>query len=301
MPKREIIRPEGIPVPDASFSPVIRYGRWVFVSGMMATDYKSGIAPEARGNQSVPLAGEHPMLLESRQVLKLLDRAATAGGSTLANAVRIDQFPTSRAMVDPYHEERKVMIKPPRPASTSVVIGGLMAPACNTAVELVCTIPERGFEKEGITSDKIPQPIGGYAPAIRAGDFVFVAGQVPSDFTTGLAPKASVHPEFWQERDRPPGPLYARQHQADARGGRIVARQCCQGRRLSARPPGHPAPRSGVAGVFPRPSAGADDLSGRQRRGSGSPHRDHHGGGAGQWGSPQGSDRDRQGAGAAVS
>jgi len=198
VPKREIIRPEGMPVPHPSFSPVLRYGRWVFVSGVMATDYENGLAPEARGNAAVPLANEHPMLLESRQVLRLLARAAKAAGTSLANAVRIDQFPTSWTMVDPYHEERKVAIHPPRPASTSVVIAGLMVPECNTEVELVCIVPEPGLEKEGITTDRIPQPIGGYAPAIRAGDFIFVAGQVPSDFATGLAPQARVNPNFWE-------------------------------------------------------------------------------------------------------
>lgn len=198
MPKREIIRPEGFPAPHPTFSPVVRYGRWVFVSGVMATDFASGLAPEARGNAAVPLSGEHPMLLESRHVLRLLDRAAKAGGTTLANAVRIDQFPTSRAMVDPYHVERKAVIDPPRPASTSVVVAGLMVPDCNTEVELICIVPEPGFEKEGITTDKIPQPLGGYAPAIRAGDYIFVAGQVPSDFKTGIAPEARVDPNFWE-------------------------------------------------------------------------------------------------------
>ncbi len=198
MPKREIICPDGLPLPYPGFTPVLRYGRWVFASGVMATDYKNGIAPEARGNAAVPLAGEHALLLESREVLRRLELAVTAAGSSLANVVRIDQFPTSRGMVDPYHEERKVKIKPPRPASTSVVITGLMAPDCHTEVEIVGIIPEPGFEKEGISTDKIPQPLGGYAPAIRAGDFVFTAGQVPSDFVTGLAAEAKVNPQFWE-------------------------------------------------------------------------------------------------------
>ena len=198
MPKREIIRPEGIPVPHPTFTPVIRYGSWVFISGMLASDYRSGLAAETRPNPAVPLAGEHPMIIEGRCILRLLEMAAAAGGTSLANAVRIDQFPTSRAMVDPYHVERRLVIQPPRPASTSVVVSGLMVPECNTEVELVCIIPEPGFEKEGITTDKIPQPLGGYAPAIRAGDFVFVAGQVPSDFVTGLGAEARVDPNFWE-------------------------------------------------------------------------------------------------------
>ena len=277
-----------MPVADPSYTPVIRYGRWVFVSGTMATDYKRGIAPDAHGNAAVPLAGDHPMLLESRYVLRLLDRAARAAGTNLENAVRIDQFPTSRSMVDPYHEERKVMIRPPRPASTSVVVAGLMVPACNTAVELVCIIPEPGFEKEGITTDKIPQPIGGYAPAIRAGDFVFVAGQVPSDFMTGLALKAGVNPKFWE------GNAIDRQ-----------TRYTLDNIRLTLEAAGSSLDNVVKAGVylrdlndiprldrvwreyFPEGPAGTDDLSCRQHRGPGRARRDHHGRGA-RTGAPSG-------------
>lgn len=198
MPKREIIRPQGQPVPHPTFTPVLKYGRWVFVSGVMATDFATGIAPEARGNPDVPLAGEHPMVLESRLILQQLQRLLEASGTNVANAVRIDQFPTSRAMVDPYHIERRDFIKPPRPASTSVAISGLMVPECNTEVEIVAICPEPGFEKGSVATDKIPQPIGGYTPAITCGDFIFVSGQVPSDFRTGLAPEARVDPNFWE-------------------------------------------------------------------------------------------------------
>ena len=198
MPIREVIRPPGFATPHPSFSPAVRYGRWVFVSGIMATDFADGIAPEARGNPAVPLAGEHAMVRESRHLFKLMHQVLEASGARIEDAVRIDQFPTSRAMVDPYHIERREIIKPPRPASTSVVITGLMAPDCNTEVELIAIRPEPGFVKEGVNTDKIPQPQGGYAPAIRAGDFVFVSGQVPTDFRTGLAPETIVHPNFWE-------------------------------------------------------------------------------------------------------
>lgn len=198
MPKREIVRPQGQPVPHPTFTPALKYGRWVFLSGVMATDFATGIAPEARGNPNVPLAGEHPMVLESRHILQQLQRLLEACGTSMANAVRIDQFPTSRAMVDPYHIERRDFIKPPRPASTSVVIPGLMVPDCNTEVEIVAICPESGFEKGSVSTDKIPQPIGGYTPAITCGDFIFVSGQVPSDFRTGLAPEARVNPNFWE-------------------------------------------------------------------------------------------------------
>lgn len=39
--------------------------------------------------------------------------------------------------------------------------------------------------KEAIRSDKAPAPIGPYSQAVRAGNLVFVSGQVPFDPATG--------------------------------------------------------------------------------------------------------------------
>ena len=35
----------------------------------------------------------------------------------------------------------------------------------------------------------VPKPLMPYSPAIRAGDWVFIAGLIASDFQTGLAPE----------------------------------------------------------------------------------------------------------------
>lgn len=198
MPTRQIVRLAGVPVPSPSFSPAVRFGRWVFVSGLLATDFRTGLAPEVRGNPGVPLAGEHQVIREARYIFRNLETVLAAAGTDVSNGVRLQQFPTSRAAMDPYHVERREFIKPPRPASTSVEVTGLAVPECSIEVEVVAIVPEAGFEKEPITTDRIPQPLGGYTPAIRAGDFVFVAGQIPSDLTTGLAPEARVDPNFWE-------------------------------------------------------------------------------------------------------
>jgi 2-iminobutanoate/2-iminopropanoate deaminase len=39
---------------------------------------------------------------------------------------------------------------------------------------------------ESIETEKAPRPIGPYSQAIRAGDFIFVSGQIPIDPATGL-------------------------------------------------------------------------------------------------------------------
>jgi reactive intermediate/imine deaminase len=198
MPTRTLVNPAGMPVPDEHFTLGIRYGRWVFVSGISATDYDMGLVPEVAGNRAIPLAGGDLMIRESRYILDTIARILEEAGTSLQNSVRIDQFPVTRAMLDPYHVARKAVIDPPRPASTSVDIWGLPCPEANIQVEVLAAIPEDGFRKEGVSTDKIPQPLAGYAPAIRIGDFVFLAGQIPTDFKTGIAPEASVHPNFWE-------------------------------------------------------------------------------------------------------
>src|SRR2546430_15960926 len=42
----------------------------------------------------------------------------------------------------------------------------------------------------------IPQPLASYTPAARAGDLVFAAGHLASDFQQGVAPEARLDPAF---------------------------------------------------------------------------------------------------------
>jgi enamine deaminase RidA (YjgF/YER057c/UK114 family) len=82
-----------------------------------------------------------------------------------------------------------------------VLVDGLLVPDARIGVELVVVLPEGEFHKRVVDTDKVPQTLFGIAPAIRAGDFVFVAAQVATDFQTGLAPEARRHPAFWQGSD----------------------------------------------------------------------------------------------------
>ena len=38
----------------------------------------------------------------------------------------------------------------------------------------------------------VPKPVGAYSPAVRAGDFVFISGQVPRDLRTGALPGEDI-------------------------------------------------------------------------------------------------------------
>ena len=42
----------------------------------------------------------------------------------------------------------------------------------------------------------IPQPLANYTEAFRVGDFVFAAGQLPTDFVTGIPAEARTDPNY---------------------------------------------------------------------------------------------------------
>jgi 2-iminobutanoate/2-iminopropanoate deaminase len=46
--------------------------------------------------------------------------------------------------------------------------------------------------------DDIPLPAGAYSPAVRAGDFLYVSGQVPRDFRTGALIGVTVEEQAHQ-------------------------------------------------------------------------------------------------------
>ncbi|MDB5560236.1 MAG: hypothetical protein JWQ36_3170 [Enterovirga sp.] len=197
MSQRELLQPAGLPTTPFRTAG-LRYRDWVFVSGTMATDFQSGLPSEIRGNEAIPLAGEHVMIRETRYIFQSLNAVLEAGGAKMEDAVRIDSFPVTRDAIDPYHVVRRDFMDPPRPASTSVAVDALLAPGASTQVELVAIVPNGELRKEGIETDKIPKPLGGYSPAIRAGDYIFLAGQVPTDWKSGVAPEARVDPNFWE-------------------------------------------------------------------------------------------------------
>ncbi|MGI9556454.1 MAG: RidA family protein, partial [Solirubrobacterales bacterium] len=47
-----------------------------------------------------------------------------------------------------------------------------------------------------VTTEKAPRPKANYNQAVIAGDLVFIAGQLASDFKTGVPPEATVDPAF---------------------------------------------------------------------------------------------------------
>ncbi len=220
------------PKPLMPYSPAIKAGGWVFFAGQLASDFETGLAPEAGGDGRNRYV-ENQLEIQSRYVLQNLQRTAEAAGIDISSdIVRIYQWFTSpyptmdefdqgntwpRIDIMPYLLTRNEFIEEPRPASTGMGIRetGLLVKDTILEVDMIGMDPEVhpgpsiGYE----VPEGTPSPLAGYSPAIRRGDWVFLAGEIPVDWVgdfgrseyygepSGIALEARRNPLFWYHSD----------------------------------------------------------------------------------------------------
>src|ERR1700754_3967148 len=103
-----------IPRPLAAYSEAMLAGHLVFAAGQLASDFKTGVQPEARKHPNFPFYGSD-MKLQSDFILKNLARALAAPRSPLDTVVTAQLFLTELNDSAEFEEVRREYFKaPPR-------------------------------------------------------------------------------------------------------------------------------------------------------------------------------------------
>ncbi len=113
----------------------LRLGEWVFAAGRVASDFKTGIAPEARGNPAYPHYASE-IRLQTRYILRQLAGTLEAAGSTLDHVVRAQVWLTDAADFAGFDEVWAEFFATP-PART--VVGTSALPVSGARVEIDLT------------------------------------------------------------------------------------------------------------------------------------------------------------------
>src|SRR5262245_15036567 len=101
------------------FAQGIKAGRWVFATGVMAQDFKNGIAPDVLA-EDAPHAGLPKREKEALRIWENIDAVLRAAGTDRNNLVRTDQYYTTVKAVPPYQQVRREFLKGRIPPSTSI-------------------------------------------------------------------------------------------------------------------------------------------------------------------------------------
>lgn len=181
------------PKPLANYTEAFRVGDLVFAAGQLATDFKTAIAPEARIDPAFPYYGSD-IKLQTDFILKHLQETFKAAGSSLDNVIKAQVFLTDLNNFAGFDEVWKTYFKTP-PARTTVQTTGLLIKGALIEIYLIGYVPRSGLDVSVVKSD-LPAPIAHYTEAFKVGDLVFAAGQLATDFKTGIPDVAKRNPDF---------------------------------------------------------------------------------------------------------
>jgi reactive intermediate/imine deaminase len=158
------LRSAAAPSPLAHYSQGVRVDGFVFPAGQIASDYRTGVPPEAGADPASQAA----------YVLKNLAAVLAEAGCGLEHVVKAQVFLRDLAHFQAFDAAWKEFFPSP-PPRTAVQVGsqGLLVPGCEVEIDLVAAHPDR-----------------------EASAFLFPAGQIASDYRTGVPPEARSHPAF---------------------------------------------------------------------------------------------------------
>jgi reactive intermediate/imine deaminase len=183
----------GAPKPLANYSEAMQVGDLIFAAGQLASDFKTGVPASAKRGENFPFYGSD-IQLQTEFVLENLKKTFEAAGSSLDHVVKAQVFMTNLNDFAGFDQVWKRYFKVP-PPRTTVGTSGLLVRETLVEIDLIGYVPRSGLKHEVIKSGA-PRPLANYSEAFTLGDFVFAAGQIASDYKTGVPSEARKHQNF---------------------------------------------------------------------------------------------------------
>lgn len=190
--KHDVIQTPGVPTPMAHYCQGVRAGETLYAAGQIASDYKTGVAPEARQDPAFPYYGSD-IQKQTRYILQNLRGVFEAAGCGFDDVVKSQVFMTD---LNDFHYFDQVWKEffPSPPPRTTVQVSRLLVPGCRVEIDLTGVMPR--VDRRVIEGASTPTPMAHYCQGVLAGDTLYAAGQIASDYRTGVPASARRDPAF---------------------------------------------------------------------------------------------------------
>ncbi len=189
---RKVITGAKTPTPMAHYCQGVLAGDTLYAAGQIASDYKTGVPHEARQDAAFPYYGSD-IQKQARYILENLQSVFDAAGLSFKDVVKSQVFLTD---LDDFHFFDQVWKQffPSPPPRTTVQVSGLLVPGCKVEIDLWGVLPN--IQRNVITGKNTPTPMAHYCQGILAGETLYAAGQIASDYKTGVPPEARQDAAF---------------------------------------------------------------------------------------------------------
>jgi enamine deaminase RidA (YjgF/YER057c/UK114 family) len=198
--KNAVATVPGIPQPEGDYSEVVEKGGFVFTAGEVPTDWEgdwgrsehrpdrspdprrpegSAVAQEARTNPHM-WYGE-PIRNHTDYVMDRLEHIVEEIDTPVENTVKAEIYLPDPADFPGFEEVWQEWFPDDPPARVVAPYQGLGLKGARVEIVLQLVHPDADIEVERISTDDAPQPLTHEAQAIRAGDLLFISGQMAHD------------------------------------------------------------------------------------------------------------------------
>jgi enamine deaminase RidA (YjgF/YER057c/UK114 family) len=158
------------PRPLAHYNECFTVGPWVFAAGQIASDYQTGVAPEARQRPGFPADGSD-IKLQTHYVLGNLMKTFEAAGSSLDQVVQAQVFLTDLTHFQAFDEVWRDYFPVP-PPRTTLGTTGLLVPGTLVEIDLIGYIAGPDMHRRVVTA-AAPQPLAYSSEACTIGNVIW--------------------------------------------------------------------------------------------------------------------------------
>ena len=111
-----------------TFSPAVRVGNLLFISGATATD------------DNLQIVGVGDIVAQTRQIFRKFDAILRAAGASFDNIVETTDYFLTLADYNKTAAVRREVFKPPYPAATGVQVAGLIRPDALIEIKAIAVL-----------------------------------------------------------------------------------------------------------------------------------------------------------------
>jgi enamine deaminase RidA (YjgF/YER057c/UK114 family) len=138
--KKETITARNVPLPDMQHPHAIRAGGLLFISGLCATDFRGGLAPEARVHPDAPWFASSGKK-QTSYILDCMEAICRAGGSSLKNVAWTQNFYSQPEDACPSMETWNERFPSEPPAALVAGVGNLaFGKGCTIHIDAVAAV-----------------------------------------------------------------------------------------------------------------------------------------------------------------
>jgi enamine deaminase RidA (YjgF/YER057c/UK114 family) len=165
-----------------NYAYAVKAGPLVFLNGHEGYDFAAGVVQAVAGATGFPAYGRPGLRREADFIFERMGQNLKTLGTDFAHSVRLDQYYTEANAVRAYHLARFAALGKYVPPSTSIITERCFGSRSTMTTSLIAVTPDPQWELKPVYPPGARvSPTSGYAPAVVANDFVFVAGAGPDE------------------------------------------------------------------------------------------------------------------------